>query len=73
MENRLLSPKQLIPALGGGLTLPHLRKLLLHRKTNGLEASGAIITLGRRKILIDVFCFLTFLRSFPTTGRIENE
>lgn len=73
MENRLLSPKQLIPALGGGLTLPHLRKLLLHRKTNGLEAIGAIITLGRRKVLVDYDLFNKWLRSFQATGRIENE
>ena len=43
------------------ITLGGLRWLLFNRKFNGLEKSGAIITIGR-KLVIDEQKFLAWLR-----------
>lgn len=57
----LLAPKQL-PQQHPGLTIGGVRWDLFNRKTNGLEASGAVIKRGNR-LLIDAEKYLAWLIS----------
>lgn len=63
----LLSVKQLADCQPG-LTQAAIRWDLANRKTNGLEASGAVIYRGRR-ILIDRGRYLDWLTSRSTESR----
>jgi hypothetical protein len=51
-----------------GLSLQALRWLLFHRQVNGLEASGAILKLGQRRLLIDVEKFHEWLQQQNGNG-----
>lgn len=62
----LLAPKQ-IPKQFPGIPLGGVRWDLFHRKTNGLQESGAVITRGNR-LLIDAEKYLEWLISRGRTG-----
>lgn len=59
-EHQILTVKQFAQR-HTWITLAGLRWLLFNRRSNGLQASGAIIRMGR-KILIDEQEFLRWLR-----------
>jgi len=61
---RLLTTSQLLEELPW-LRPGTLKAFLFWRTENGLEASGAIIRIGR-KLLIDPVLFIEFLRTNPS-------
>jgi hypothetical protein len=68
LPEALFTPKQLVER-HSWLKLGTLREMLFNRDYNGLAASGAVIVLTSRKILIDEALFVSWVKSHRVTPR----
>jgi hypothetical protein len=62
----LMSVKKFVATYGETFPLGSVRQYLFFRETNGLMASGAVLQIGKRKLILDVPRFMAWIRSCPS-------